>query len=465
MGMEFNPNLLWYVIGYGVFMIILGLVYSKKVSTSDDFILAGKSLGPVVLMGTLLATWVGSGTVTGGPNSIAYSYGLWPAIGYVLPSLIGIIVLFLISSKIRNYGKYTISEILEVKYGKFASMVAAVIIILAYVGIVSYQFKGIGFILHVSTGVSVETGTIIGAVLVIFLATIGGLMSVAPTDAFSAFLILIGLIVAVPLVISVGGGWSEITAAVPSVNLSLIGSLTPLQFLGFYIPVLFLLLGDQNMYQRISASKSDQTTKIGTTGWIIGMLISTPLVAIIAFSARAIFPDIDPGMALIATTLVIPTFIGGLLISAVTAFIVTTGNSYLLSASTNVTYDIYGKYINKNATDKQKLMFTKILIPVLGLIAFVLTTFFPSVLAIQMYSYTVYGAGITPALLAVFIWPSVTKQAGISSMILGVVTTLSWEFMGNPFGINSALISIPVAILALIIVTLTTKNTLKPSSI
>src|SRR5690606_14679951 len=148
------------------------------------------------------------------------------------------------------------------------------------------------------------------------------------------------------------------------------------------------------------ASKSDYTTKIGTAGWIIGMLISTPIVAIIAFSAKAVFPDIDPGMALIATTLVIPTFIGGLLIAAVTAFIVTTGKSYLLSASTNVTYDIYGKYINKNASDKQKLLFTKILTPILGIIAFLLTTFFPSVLEIQMYSYTVYGAGITPALLA-----------------------------------------------------------------
>lgn len=458
MDLDFNPNLLWYVIGYGIFMIVLGVFYSKKVSSSDDFILAGKSLGPIVLMGTLLATWVGSGTVTGGPNSLAFSYGLWPGVGYVIPSLIGIFILMLISSKIRNYGKYTISEILEMKYGRFASISAAIIIILAYVGIVSYQFKGVGFILHISTGISVETGTIIGAVIIIFLATIGGLMSVAPTDAFSAFLILIGLIIALPLVISVGGGWGEITSAVPSEHLNLIGSLTPLQFLGFYVPVLFLLLGDQNMYQRISASKSDYTTKIGTAGWIIGMLISTPIVAIIAFSAKAVFPDIDPGMALIATTLVIPTFIGGLLIAAVTAFIVTTGNSYLLSASTNVTYDIYGKYINKNASDKQKLLFTKILIPILGIIAFLLTTFFPSVLEIQMYSYTVYGAGITPALLAVFLWPSVTKQAGITSMVLGVLSTLIWEFSGSPFGIHSSLISIPVSILALVIITMATKD-------
>ncbi|TWT01621.1 sodium:solute symporter [Planomicrobium sp. CPCC 101079] len=458
MELTFNPNLLWYVIGYGVFMIILGIFYSRKVSSSDDFILAGKSLGPVVLMGTLLATWVGSGTVTGGPNSIAYSFGIWPAVGYVVPSIIGIAIIMLISAKIRRYGKYTVSEILGMKYGPAARMLAAVIIILAYVGIVSYQYKGIGFVLHMATGVSVETGTIIGAVIIIFLATIGGLMSVAPTDAFSAFLILIGLLVALPIVISAGGGWNQIAANVPTENNGVIGSLTFLQFLGYYVPVLFLLLGDQNMYQRISASKSDKTTKIGTAGWVIGMLIATPAVAILAYASRSMFPDIDPGMALIATTSVVPTVVGGLLIAAVTAFIVTTGNSYLLSAATNVTYDIYGNFVNKNATDRQKLIFTKLLIPVLGIIAFVLTMFFPTVLAMQMYSYTVYGAGITPALLAVFLWPRVTKAGGLCSMAAGVITTLAWEFSGVPFGINSALISIPVAIGVLIIVTLVTST-------
>lgn len=458
MELEFNQDLLWYVIGYGVFMILLGIFYSKKVSTSDDFILAGKSLGPIVLMGTLLATWVGSGTVTGGPNSLAYSYGLWPAVGYVVPSLLGIVILMLISTKIRKYGKYTVSEILGMKYGPTARILAAVIIILAYVGIVSYQYKGIGFVLHMATGISVEMGTIIGAVIIIFLATIGGLMSVAPTDAFSAFLILIGLLIALPMVIVAGGGFEQIAATVPAEHTNIIGSLTFLQFLGFYVPVLFLLLGDQNMYQRISASKSDATTKIGTIGWIIGMLIATPAVALLAFASRSMFPDIDPGMALIATTSVLPTVVGGLLIAAVTAFIVTTGNSYLLSAATNVTYDIYGNFIKRDATDRQKLIFTKLLIPILGIIAFVLTTFFPTVLAIQMYSYTVYGAGITPALLAVFLWPRVTKAAGLSSMAAGVLVTLTWEFLGIPFGLHSSLVSIPVAIIVLVVVTLITSK-------
>ncbi|MUK87429.1 sodium:solute symporter family protein [Ornithinibacillus sp. L9] len=453
-----NDNFLWFVIGYGMVILILGAFYSKKVSSSDDFILAGRSLGPVVLMGTLLATWVGSGTVTGGPNSLAYSHGLWPAIGYAIPSLIGITVLLLISAKIRNYGKYTVSEILEIKYGPVAKVIAMVIIVLAFVGIVSYQYQGLGFILHVSTGVSVETGTIIGAVLIIFLATIGGLMAVAPTDTLSALVIFIGLIIAVPVVLGNIGGFDQLAASVDAESLNLFGNLNFLQVLGFYVPVLFLLLGDQNMYQRISASGSDKSTKFGISGWIVGMIIFTPLVATLAFAAKYYFPDLDPGMALISTSLVLPTAVGGLLIAAVTSFIVTTGNSYLLSSATNITYDIYGRYINPNASDKQKLVFTRMLIPVLGLIAYLLTTYFPTVLAVQMYSYTVYGAGITPALLGVFLWKRVTKQAGIASMLAGVITTLILELSNNPFGVNSSLISIPVAIVVLIVVTLLTSK-------
>lgn len=459
--MEFSnqPVLIWFVVGYGIFMLILGVFYSKKISSSEDFILAGKSLGPIVLMGTLLATWVGSGSVTGGQNSLAYSFGLWPALMSTIPSLIGIGTIFLISSKIKHYGKYTVAEILEVKYGRWASVLAALIIILAFVGIVSYQYQGLGFILNVSTGVSPELGTIIGAAIIIFLACIGGLMSVAPTDAASAFLVIIGLIIALPIALSLGGGWSEITSNVPDSHMSFTGGLSFLQLMGYYLPTLFLLLGDQNIYQRMTASNNDKSTKLGTAGWILGLIIVTPIISILAFISRSLFPNVEPGMALIALTSVLPIAIGGVLIAALTAFIVTTGNSYLLSAATSVIYDFMGKYMKKDMDDHQKLVYTRILIPVLGIIAFLLTMYFPTVLSVQMYAYTVYGAGITPALLAVFLFPQVTRAGGLASMGTGLVVTLFWEFFYvQPTGINSVIVSVPAAIIVLIVVTLFTQN-------
>lgn len=195
-------------------------------------------------------------------------------------------------------------------------------------GIVSYQFKGLAFILNVTTGISVEMGTILGALLIIFLAFAGGLVTVAVTDAISAFLMLFGLMIAVPAVINAAGGWNKIVANVPPQNLTFFGSLTPLQLIGYYLPLLFLLLGDQNMYQRLAASKGTKEAKIGMKGWFIGLLILSPGVAVIAaFAARALFPKINPGIALISTTLVTPTFVEGILLAAAAAFIVTTGNS------------------------------------------------------------------------------------------------------------------------------------------
>ncbi|WP_226036865.1 sodium:solute symporter family protein [Aquibacillus saliphilus] len=459
MELQANPNLLWFIGIYALIMVGLGIYMSRKVSTSTDFILAGKSLGPLVLMGTLLATWTGSGSISGGETSVSYSFGLIPSLMLMVPTLIGILTLYVIAPKIRAFGKYTISGILEEKYGVSARNLASIIVLLAYVGIVSYQMKGFGFILNLTTGMSVETGTLIGGALIIFLAMIGGLRSVSQTDAVSGFLMVGGLLITVPVIFSVAGGWDTIVANVPSSHLTATGGLTTIQLIGYLLPSLFLLLGDQNMYQRLASSKGDSSSKKGQIGWLVIMLIISPSISLIAFASRSLFPDIDPGMALMATTLAMPIAIGGILLAAASAFIITTGNSYLLSAATNMTYDIYGKYINKDASDQKQLQMTKLFIVILGVFSYLLIRFFPTVLEVQMYAYTVYGAGITPAILAVFFWKRVNAIGGVSSMVTGVITTLLWEIaLGKPFELNSVVISVPAAIIVLILVTLTTQN-------
>lgn len=459
MELEQNPQLLWFIGIYAILMVTLGIYMSKKVANSTDFILAGKSLGPLVLMGTLLATWTGSGSISGGETSVSYSYGIIPSLLLMVPTIVGIVILYIIAPKIRAFGKYTISGILEEKYGVSARNLASIIVILAYVGIVSYQMIGFGFILNLTTGMDVETGTIIGAALIIFLAMIGGLRSVSQTDAISGFLMVGGLLITVPVIIGVAGGWDTIVANVPDSHLTATGGLTTVQLIGYLLPSLFLLLGDQNMYQRLASSKGDSSSRKAQIGWLLIMLIISPAISIIAFTSRSLFPDIDPGMALMATTLAMPVAIGGILLAAASAFIITTGNSYLLSAATNLTYDIYGKYINKEASDQKQLKMTRLFIVLLGAFAYLMISFFPTVLEVQMYAYTVYGAGITPAVLAVFFWKRVTAIGGMSSMVTGVITTLVWEILlGKPFDLNSVVISVPAAVIVLIVVSLATQK-------
>lgn len=463
--MKVTPDLslLWYVIAYAVLMVILGIYFSKKVSKSEDYILAGRGLGTFVLAGTLLASWVGSGTVSGGETSMAYSFGLIPSLLVSVSSLIGIAVLYFILPKIRKTigerKKYTLAAIMEEKYGQFARILTIIIVVLAYIGIVSYQFKGVGFILHLTTGLSVGWGTVIGAILIIFLAAVGGLRSVANTDFISAFIMIIGLLVALPTIYIIAGGWHNVIANTPPAHMGFTGSLSGLQLIGYLIPTLFLLMGDQNMYQRMAASKGDRTSKRAQWVWFIGILIVAPAISFIAFASASLFHHIQPGMALMATAVVMPQFVGGLLLASATAFIITTGDSFLLSSASNLTYDIMDRISKKKYSDRQLLYLTRVFVVVLGVLAFLLIRFFPTVLSVQMYAYTVYGAGITPAVLAIFLWKRANTAGGVSSMLVGVIVTLFWQVvLGNPFGLNSAVISIPAAIIVLIVVTLATSR-------
>ncbi|ADQ68150.1 Na+/proline symporter [Halogeometricum borinquense DSM 11551] len=453
-----DGTLLYPVVGYLLLMGVIAAWSYGNTDSVDDFMLAGRGLGTVIIAGTLLATWMGSGSITGSTNSLAYSYGLWPAVLSGTSALVGIGVLWFLSSRIRGYDKYTIPEILGDGIGKEAKAIGLVTIAAAYVGIVSYQFTGFGFVLNVTTGIPVETGTLIGAALIIILATTGGLMSVAYTDAISALLMAVGLIVGLPFILSSAGGVETVTSNVSS---SPFGSLTGLQFLGYWAPALLLILADQNMYQRIVAGGSNEETDHGIGIWFIGVAVTSTIIPVIAFAARSLFPDIEPGMAMIAMTTVIPTWIGGILLAAAAAFVITTGTSYLLSASTNISQDLYRGFINPNASDKQVFWMTRVTVVVLGAFAFVLGQYFPTILSLQMLAYTAYGATITPALFAVFLMRGhLTKLGGVSGMVAGFSATIIWSrVLAKPFDLNAVIVSAPIAAIVIIAVSLVTGST------
>ncbi|MDR1711011.1 MAG: sodium:solute symporter family protein [Propionibacteriaceae bacterium] len=464
---QIRPEFLWFVGAYFLVMIGIGVWASRRVKNADDYNLAGRSLGPVVLAGTLMATSVGSGTVTGGGNSLAYNYGLWAGVAWIIPYIVIFPVYMWINGKIRKVGAYTTSEILGRKYGPLAKIMGFVVTCFAFVGIVSYQYRGLANVLAVTTGIDSDTGLIIGVAVIVIIALLGGLFSVAYTDAFGAFLILIMCLIAIPVAISAGGGWDAIVSS-PSITpekLSLSGGREWYQWLSGYLPLIILLLGDQNFYQRFAAAKSDQAAKIGAFGWMALACLAIPGVGVMAFVGLAMFGDnIEASQAFMAATTLLPTAVGGLLLAAATAFIVTTGTSYLLSSSTNIIYDISATYIKKDMSEKTKLWASRLCIPILGVLAYIVLKFFPDVLAVQNWSYTMIGAGLTPAIIGALVWPMTTKVAGIASIIVGAGTTLWWEiiagsklvFAGGVTGIGSALVAFPLAILTLVVVTLLT---------
>lgn len=461
------PQMLTVVIAYLALMIVAGGYFYNKAKKSgeesqEDFLLAGRSLGKLVIIGTIFATYLGGGTVTGGGNSLAYKFGIWPGVCFMFPAIISLSVLLLLSAKIRASKCFTISELLETKFGSGARIIAAIIIALAMISIVSYQYRGLGFVLSTTTGLSVNTCTIICAAVVIVLAYSGGLKTVATTDALSAFLMLLGIGACLPILLSKVGGiaWVK-TTATPS-QLSFLGGQSFFGWLGAYLPLTFLTIGDQNFYQRINAAKDLKTARIGLLGCMIASVTVIPLIGCISFIGRLYFgSNIAPGQSLIATASLLPVFWGGILLSAASAFIITTADSELLSASSNFSIDIYSKVINPNATNKQQLWATRLFIAGAGILAYIILQFYPTILAVQYMSYTISGCAITPVVVAALVWPRVTKFGGIASMVCGSVATIIWEVLKYPYGIQTIYIALPLSVIVLILGSLCTKPSSK----
>lgn len=451
-----------YILG----MIVFGAVLARqRVKNSDDFMVAGRSLPRAVLTGSLLATWVGSGTIVGGASFI-YQFGPLAALFFFAGSPVGILIIyFFLAERMRGLAKYTVPEVLEVRYGTVARILGAICILLAYVGIVSYQFTGGGYVLNLTTGIPVWSGTLITAAVVVLLATMGGLISVAYTDAVSALLIVVGLLVTAVLILTpLGGtdigGFGGLIDGLPEAKTSVTGGLSALQLLGYFLPLILLLLGDQNLYQRFSAARDPATAKRAAFGFFVGDIITFSTVIVLASAAAVLMPNITPDTAIFRLAVdQVPFVIGVVVLVPAVAIIVTTANSFLLSSAGNLVYDLYITLLGREIRQDRELTFNRAAVVALGVLAYVLGQFFPSVLALQIYSYTIYGAAITPALLAAFLWRRATPAGGVASIVIGGAATLLWELVLNkPLDLNAVLFALPLSILALVIVSLLTRR-------
>ncbi len=87
------------VIAYLLVITVVGIYYGKKVKTQEDYSVAGRSLPTPILIGTLMATWMGAGTVLGGPAASGYQYGLMAAIAFSMGSPVGQFVLSFVAKR------------------------------------------------------------------------------------------------------------------------------------------------------------------------------------------------------------------------------------------------------------------------------------------------------------------------------------------------------------------------------
>jgi Na+/proline symporter len=130
---------------------------------------------------------------------------------------------------------------------------------------------------------------------------------------------------------------------------------------------------------------------------------------------------------------------------------------------------MYLNYVNPNAPEKKVLFLSRLLVLVFGVIAYLVSLAFARSTTIfekALYAYTIYGAAITPCLVAALFWKGATKQGAIASILTGTVTALLWAQMGAlgehlpawARALDAVLPAITVSVAALIIVSLLTNK-------
>ncbi len=454
-----------YVIAISVYllaMMVFGLVLArKKVKTADDMVTGGHQIPFIILVGSLLATWCGGGGITGSAG-IIYEGGPWVGVITMAAPPTGIILLYFIAGKVRSSNKVTVPEIMEARYGKAASIVSALCVMIAYVGVLATQLKAaanIVVLLCSSSGIEISANTalVICTIIVAVITVGGGLVSVAYSDAISALIMIGGFFLAIPILIGVANSQG---LTLPPEKTTLTGGMSGWQLLGYFLPSLALILGDQNMLQRFASAKNGNEAKKSNIGMFIGEILVILSTILVCVQAAKLYPTLDVPSNVIFQVAVdyLPLAFGAILMCACMAFIVTTADSYLLSSSTNLTNDIYSKYINRNATDRQKLLVLRATILVFSFLAVALSLYFPTVLALQMTAYTMYGAAITPAILFALFSKKVTPAAGLTGILVGGLATILWTVAGTPYGIQCAIVAVPASVLSILLVTAVTKG-------
>ena len=400
-------------------LCVVTIIKTRSLKNQADFLVAGRKLPWWVLVFTLLSSWIGAGSLFAGAEN-AYRNGfaaLWqPAGGWV-----GLIVIALIAGRARRFAQFTVPDLLENRYNATARVMGTIAIVISYTIITCYQFIAGGDILHlIFPDVGRQQGMYIIAAFVIVFTAAAGMASIAYLDLVIGALVTVIVMIAIPLLLNRAGGWDHVTAVLPPTHFQVLGNITLAQALNYMIPTMLLLIGNQGMYQKFFSARSEKDAKFAVYGWIAGTLLLETLLIALAVIGSSMFQTDHPREIIPITAFKgLPSLIGAILLGGVFAKVVSTANNYLFSPATNLIHDVYGRFINRDASDRRRMVMSRVIVILLGLFALVQATRFESILDAAVYAYTVYGAAVTPAVLAVFFWKRATTAGAIVIVVLG----------------------------------------------
>ena len=438
--------LIWFVVAYLAVSIGIGLWAATRVHNARDYAVAGRRMPFILVTSTVFATWFGAEAVLGIPATF-----LGDGLGGIVSDPFGsslclILAGLFFATKLYRMNLISIGDYYRIRYNRTVEIITSIAIVLSYLGWVSAQLTALGLVFNVVSqgAISLQTGIIIGAAIMITYTAFGGMFSVIFTDAFHMIPLVLGLIYLAWLVSGMAGGADVVVAHArdagkfefwPKPTLPEI-----LAFVGAAVTIMLGSIPQQDVFQRITSAK---TERIALTSSIAGgslYFVFAFIPIFLAYSATLI----DPAMVntLLAgegdhdTQLILPTFIlqhtpvfaqivfFGALLSAIT----NTGSATLLAPSVTFTENILREVWKRDWNDRALLVAMRWVVLGFG-IAVTLFALNSDASIFQMvesaYKVTLVCAFI-PLVMGMY-WKRANTTGAMTSIVLGLTVWITLE--------------------------------------
>jgi len=460
---------------YLVFLIGVGYKTMAFNKSQEDYLLAGRKLGPWVTAFSERASGESAWLLLALPGA-AISVGLgeaWTVIGITL----GIIASwYLIAERLRKetekYDALTIPEYLHRKYQDNSNVIrlfSAVIIAFFFTFYVSAQFHASGKVINSLFGLSPVNGITIGAAVIISYTLMGGFFAVAWTDLLQGIL-MIGTLVILPL-----AGFLELQGNAYTLSDDLLqigesnasftmgrGGLAAVSVILGGLSWGLGYLGQPHLLIRYMAIRNPIDVKKARTIailWALPGITGAFLIGLVALNYYGPeyfnYFDVEQAMPLLALELLPPVF-AGLLISGAVAAMMSTADSQLLVSTSAITEDFIHQYLGINISNRALVRLSRFTIVILGLFAFGIAYLSElqerNIFGVVSYAWSGLGSAFGPALLLSLWWSDTTRKGIIAGLLTGFLTTIIWANTDLKLIVTERLVSFVFAFLMVVIV-------------
>ncbi|MCD1285702.1 MULTISPECIES: sodium:solute symporter [unclassified Brevibacterium] len=452
------------VIIYLAAMVGFGIWGRFKAKNQDDFLVAGRRLGGWLYTGTMSAVVLGGASTIGGVG-LGYTSGL-SGMWLVFSIGLGIIALSLLfAPKIQKLEIYTVSQMLELRYGKGSRLVSGTIMTAYGLMISTTSTVAYATVFHALFDLNKFWSVLIGGGIVILYSMLGGMWSITLTDFVQFIIQTVGIfLIMLPIVLTKSGGVGELFASLPESHTSPVG-IGWQAILGYILIYTLGLLIGQDIWQRVFTARSPGVARWGGFSAGVYCLLYAVAGALIGMAATKIVPgiEIQDDVFVAVVDAAMSPLLAGLVLAAALAAMMSTASGSLMAASTVCRQDIVEPVLARkdvtpvtsaadpveggsagdaagdgagNGGAKSTLMRSlvretgdeirdsRIYLIVLGVVTLILAMIMPSVVEALTVAYNLLVAGLFIPILGGLVFRRGTIVGVMAGMLLGALTTI-----------------------------------------